>query len=62
MQTLQAGGSEKSENKVFEDDGKPERKLKSNTPPKAETPLLDFDPRGKLVVVLQGNAVILESL
>lgn len=47
---------------VVEEDGKTKGKLKFTDPQEAETLLLDFDPRGEVVEVLQGDTVILDAL
>lgn len=59
---LLVGGDEKGQIEVVEDDGQFNGKLKFSNPIKADTTLLDFDPRGAIVEVLQADAVILESL
>lgn len=60
--SLSVGGSEEADFEVFEDGGVFRGKVKFSNPPKAETLLLDFDPRSEIVEVLQGDVVILESL
>jgi hypothetical protein len=47
---------------VVEDDGKTKGKLKFTDPVKAGTLELDFDPRDKVIEVLQGGTVILDTL
>lgn len=59
---LLVGGDEKGQIEVIEDDGVFKGKLKFSNPVKVDTTLLDFDPRGAIVEVLQGDTVILESL
>ena len=45
-----------------EEDGKAKGKLKFSDPEKEDTLLLDFDPRGTVVEVLQDSTVILDVL
>lgn len=59
---LLVGGDEKGKIEVFEDGGKFKGKLKFSDPQTADSELLNFDPRGEIVEVLQGDVVILESL
>ena len=47
---------------VVEQDGKTKGKLKFTEPKKAETLLLEFDPRGKIVEVFQDGVLILDAL
>ena len=59
---LLVGGDGKGQIEVVEDDGKFKGKLKFSDPQTADSELLNFDPRGEIVEVLQGDVVILESL
>ncbi|MDX1460023.1 MAG: hypothetical protein R3348_03110 [Xanthomonadales bacterium] len=59
---LFVGGEDQGQIEVVEDDGKFKGKLKFSDPERVDTELLDFDPRGEIVEVLQGDAVILEAL
>lgn len=54
------GGVEVGQIEVVEQDGKFKGKLKFSDPQKADTELLDFDPRGEIVEVTDGTDVILE--
>jgi hypothetical protein len=56
------GGDQKGQIEVVETDGQFKGKLKFSNPVKGDTALLDFDPRGMILEVLQGDVVILESL
>jgi hypothetical protein len=59
---LMVGDIERGQIEVVEIDGKLKGKLKFKDPQTAESELLDFDPRGEIVEVFQGDVVILESL
>jgi hypothetical protein len=47
---------------VVEDDGQFKGRLRFKNPAEPDSDALDFDPRGKLIEILQGEVVILESL
>jgi hypothetical protein len=47
---------------VVEEDGATRGKLKFSNPQTADTLLLEFNPRGKVVEVFQGSALILDAL
>jgi hypothetical protein len=55
-------GDEKAQIEVVEDDGKFKGKLKFASPEKNGSLQLNFDPRDSIIEVLEGDAVILESL
>jgi hypothetical protein len=55
---LQVDGVEVGQIEVVDMDGKLRGELKFRDPEEAGTPLLDFDPRGKAVDVLEGGVVI----
>jgi hypothetical protein len=55
---LQVDGVEVGQIEVVDMDGKLRGELKFRDPEEAGTPLLDFDPRGKAVDVLEGDVVI----
>ena len=59
---LLVGGGEKGQIEVTEAVGKFEGKLKFGNPQKNNTSMLNFDPRGQVIEVLQGATVILETL
>ncbi|NND44928.1 MAG: hypothetical protein HKN58_06360 [Xanthomonadales bacterium] len=59
---LLVAGDQKGQIEVVEDGGQFKGKLKFSNPVGDGSVLLDFDPRGAIVEVLQGDAVILESL
>lgn len=59
---LYVGGVEQGQIEVVENDSKFKGKLKFSDPQTADSELLDFDPRGEIVEILQGDMVILETL
>jgi len=59
---LHVAGMEEGQIEVVENDGKFKGKLKFSNPESADSEFLDFDPRGEIVEILQGDMVILETL
>ena len=62
MYPLLVAGMEEAQIEVTESDGMTKGKVKFTAPHEADSEILDFDPRGEVIEVLEGDVVILESL
>jgi len=59
---LNVGGLTRGSINVVDTVNGPEGEIEFRSPPEPGKELLDFDPRGKIIEVLQGSTVVLESL
>lgn len=62
LYALHVAGVKEGDIEVVENDGQFKGKLEFSNPQTADSELLDFDPRGEIVEILQGGVVILETL
>ena len=62
MYPLLVAGMEEAQIEVTESDGMTKGKVIFTAPHEMDSEMLDFDPRGEVIEVLEGDVVILESL